>query len=221
MIDDYVKATRSMHRAVENCPSCGGYAYYSGMAWDTGISVSKSHPTIKKIIDSTNWLLGAQRWGGRIVKVVRTGDTWQYLLYNDSGEPYVFVMSGEGKGAARASPPSYGAREGTSIPRPENGSIVVTRQIGPTGTITIYVPPFDETQMEIARDAMMSGGKVNKAHLQALLKPFGEYAGLAHAVLEAQINLLNKASSRGESTQAKNRRLDREIDQFLKTRTRS
>jgi hypothetical protein len=181
--------------------------------------VSKTDPTIKKIIaatsgsDATEWPGGSPtRWSGRLVSVVQVDPGFTYNLYNDTGEPRVYQVrniQARMLTVSRVPRPSYGA-PATEIFAPAYGEVVVTRQIGPTGRITIYAPELDAATLDVARDALLLSDKKLFAEV---LKGFGDYAGIARAILEAQSKTLEKVSS-GKTS----RQLDREIAEFLRSR---
>jgi hypothetical protein len=182
--------------------------------------VSKTDPVIKKIIaatsgsDSTEWPSSGSpaQWRGRLVSVEQVDPGFTYQIYNDTGEPRVYQvrnLQARMLTVSRVPRPSYGA-PATEIFAPAYGEVVVTRQIGPTGRITIYVPELDAATLDVSRDALLSG---DKKRFTEVLKGFGDYAGIARAILEAQSKMLEKVSS-GKTS----RQLDREITDFLRSR---
>jgi hypothetical protein len=181
--------------------------------------VSKAHPTIKKIItatsgsDATEWPSSGSpaHWSGRNVSIVQVDPGFTYHLYNDSSEPRVYRVGSIGSRVTvfRVPRPSYGG-PATVVEAPFGGEVVVTRQIGPTGSITIYIPELDAAVLDVARDALLSR---DKKRALAVLKDLGPYAGIGAAILESQGKTFEKVSS-GKTS----RRLDREISEFLQSR---
>ncbi len=174
--------------------------------------VSKAHPAIKKIASLLH------DWRGRTVVINQVDPTssWAYSLYNDSGEPHVYrVVLGKYTTARRIPKPAYDA-PATRIEAPSGGEALLMREIGHTGTITIVIPVLDPAQLDVARDARLSGDKKLAAKV---LEALGPYAGVADAILEAQTKTLAQATSEDKPTsKASKRRLDRDIDAFMKTR---
>jgi len=173
--------------------------------------VSKADPMIKKIITATNES-GAAEWSGRIVSVVQVDPGFTYHLYNEPGEPRVYQvrnLQAQRLTVSRVPRPSYGAAA-TEVFAPMHGEVVVTRQIGPTGRITIYVPELDAATLDVARDSILMS---DKRHAAVVLKNLGDYAGIGNAIVTAQSKTLKKAES-GKS----GRQLDREIAEFLRSR---
>lgn len=168
--------------------------------------VSKTAPGIKKILSAT---VGVPDWKGRTVYVAQVDPSWAYSLFNDMGEPYVYQIKGiSGSLAVRRVPkPTYGG-PATSVEAPSYGEAVVTRHIGPYGTVTIYIPMLDQATLEIARDALLEGDKKRFAQV---LKELGPYAGIGRAIVEAQSAFLEKATS-GKTS----RQIAREVDAILK-----
>ncbi len=167
----------------------------------TETQVSKAHPAIKRLITATEEY-GAVPWRGRNVSVAQADPRFAFHLYNDTGEPRVYSASVVTPRVSRIPRPPYGG-PATVMGQPSGGEVVVVRQIGPTGSITIYVP-------EVARDALIAG---DKPRATAVLKDLGPYAGIGAAILESQDKTLAKVSSGKKS-----RRLDREIAEILRGR---
>lgn len=168
--------------------------------------VSKAHPGIKKILSAS---VTVPEWRGRSVYVVQVDPGWTYSLYNDASEPYVYQIDDvAGRLAVRRVPkPTYGG-PATQVDAPSHGEAVVTRDIGPYGTVTIYIPVLDNAALEIARDALLEGNKKRSAQV---LKELGPYAGIGGAVVDAQGAVLEKAAS-GKTS----RQIAREVDEILK-----
>jgi len=170
--------------------------------------VSKAHPGIKKILSAL------PDWGGRTVYVVQVDPGWTFSLYNDSSEPYVYQVGNISNPLTvhRVSKPLYGG-PATLVTAPSDGEIVVTRDIGPYGTVTIFVPALDQSALEVARDALLEGDKRRSAQV---LRELGPYAGIGSAIVGAQGAVLEKASSGKTSKQ-----IAREVVEILKlNRTR-
>ena len=128
-------------------------------------SVSKADPAVKKILAEIKRLDGYE-WTGRKIDIVQVDPGFTYQLYNDTGEPKVFrVDLGRGT-ASRVPSPSYGG-PATIVEAPFGGEVVVSRQIGSTGHLTIYVPVLDPGVLDVARDALSAGDK--RAATTALL----------------------------------------------------
>ena len=173
--------------------------------------VSKSNQTVKKILTST-----VGKFGGRKIYVNEVDPLgWTYHYINDTGEPYVYVAKATGSGGFQVPRPGYG--QSKVLPFPNDGrlgEVLLTHtRSGDSDRITMYVPRFDEALMDVARDTVLSGPG-QKANLKQQLRAFGDYAGLAEAVLEAQAKMLTQATE-GKKT---SRQLDREIDEFLRGR---
>ncbi len=96
----------------------------------------------------------------------------------------------------------------TRVDAPTYGEAVITRDIGPYGTVTIYIPMLDQATLEIARDALLEGDKKRSAQV---LKDLGPYAGIGAAIVGAQGAVLEKATS-GKTS----RQIAREVDEILK-----
>lgn len=175
-------------------------------------AVSKASPGIKRIVSAIETSSG-QKWSGRKIFVEQVDPGWTYLLYNDTGEPYVYQVGHLGgrfrPAVFRIPKPSYGG-PATIIGAPSGGEVVVTRDIGPTGTITIYVPRLDEAQLDVARDALLSKHAISP---RALTDELGPYGGIARAIVESQGKTLEKVES-GKTS----RQLDREIAEFMRGR---
>jgi hypothetical protein len=166
-------------------------------------AVSKANPTIKKILDAT---VGSN-YRGRKISVDQVDPHWTYHLYNDTGEPHVYrVVLGRYTTARRLPSPTYGG-PATIIGAPSGGEVVLTRQLGPTGTITIYMPRLDENLLDVARDALMAKGVTASRALTAELGPYG---GIAEAIVGSETKTLGKVSS-GKSS----RQLDQEIAEIV------
>lgn len=176
--------------------------------FDPGTQVSITNPTIKKIVQQ---ILPGYR--GKGIKVVQVKPTFEYQYLNDSGEPYVYRARAGGSGLAEIARPGYGGSH--TVRFMEGIDMIVTRRIGKNGAITIYVPTLDPDAMSVARDAMLE--EKSKTEISNILHPaLGDYAGIAQAVLEAEVKTLGKATStkpKGKTTAA---RLDREIDAFIR-----
>lgn len=170
-------------------------------------AVSKAHPAIKKVITAiTSADAPGTKWSGRKIFVEEVSPSWEYHLYNDTGEPRVYrVVLGKHTTARRIPTPSYGGPS-TVITAPSGGEAVVTRQIGATGQIYIYVPRFDSAVLEIARDAVLS-----RKDERVITDQLGPYGGIASAVAASEGKTLQAA----ESGKTPSRQLQREIDEFL------
>jgi hypothetical protein len=168
--------------------------------------VSKSHPGVKRILS----VAAGTGWRGRTVFVVQVDPSWTYSLYNDAGEPYVYQIDDiSGRISIHPVPkPSYGG-PATQVDAPAHGGAVVTRGIGPYGTVTIYVPMLDPTTLEIARDTLLEHDKKRSAQV---LKDLGPYAGIGGAIAEAQATALGKSTSGNTS-----RKIAREVDEILRS----
>lgn len=176
--------------------------------------VSKAHQAIKSIIAATDAAAGKVPWRGRRVDVVQVDPGFTYEIYNDTGEPHAYRVGGVGSRpvASRIPPPPYGGpATAVSVPSPSNGGAFVTREIGPNGSITIYVPELDAATLDVARDALLIP---DKQHMAVVLKALGPYAGIGAAIVESQGKTLEKVSS-GKTS----RQLDREISEFVRSRT--
>lgn len=176
--------------------------------FDPGTQVALTNPTIKKIVQQ---IMPGYR--GKKIKVRQVNHTFEYRYINDSGEPYVYVARPEGSGLREIARPSYG---GSHTVRFMDGvGMIITRQIGKNGAITIYVPTLDKDAMSVARDAMLEERSASEID-NILFPALGGYAGIAKAVLEAETKTLGKATStkkKGKTTAAQ---LDREIDAFIR-----
>jgi hypothetical protein len=192
--------------------------------------VSKTDPTIKKIIEASSgsdWVdwpgTGApKKWIGRNVSVVQVDPSFTYQLYNpargDAGAPRVYIVGSIGSKLTtfRVPPPSDGG-PATQINAPDNGEVVVVRQSGSHGTITIYVPELDASVLDVARDALLAG---EARRAREVLQQLGPYAGIGAAVIRAQGKTLESVARGEGKTPSRRRELDREIDAFLRTRKR-
>ena len=174
-------------------------------------AVSKAHPAIKAIVAATDAAAGKVPWRGRRVDVVQVDPGFTYQIYNDTGEPHAYRVSSVGSRpvASRIPKPAYGGHA-TEVSAPSNGGAFVTREIGPNGSITIYVPELDAATLDVARDALLIP---DKQHMTVVLKALGPYAGIGAAILESQAKMLDKVSS-GKTS----RQLDREISEFVRSR---
>jgi hypothetical protein len=172
--------------------------------------VSKADSGIKKILSAIKQSDGYE-WRGRKVSVVQVDPSFTYHLYNDTGEPHVFKVSGLGNriAASRFPRPSYGGLA-TLIEAPSHGEAVVVRQIGSMGSIAIYVPELDASSLDVARDAWLSG---DKRAAKEVLRGLGPYAGIGEAIISSQGGTLEKVTS-GKTS----RQLDREIAGFLRSK---
>jgi hypothetical protein len=188
--------------------------------------VSKTHPAIKKILRNTHY--GA--WQGRNVTVVQVGPDWMYRALTPSGPPStVYLLHAEATFA------TFPIQRESSIWTPVDGEVVVEQQrLGrdAPGPVTIYVPMLDAATLDVARDALLAGDKKQSVQVLAALGP---YAGIGGAIVEAQSKTLESVS-RGEGIPpggalppnadsetrrmwtARKRKLDREIDDFLRSR---
>lgn len=174
-----------------------------------GTQVSKAHPAIKKILAAS---VDAERskWRGRLIFVDQVSPSWTYRHYNSTGEPHVYrVVLGDYTTALRIPPPSY-AGPAPRMGAPSGGEAILVREIGHTGTITIYVPKLDVAQLDVARDALMSGDKKLAKKVLADLAP---YDGIASAVIEAQTKSLAQVTE-GKTS----RQLSREVASFMQGR---
>ena len=173
-------------------------------------SVSKADPAIKKILAAIKRVDGYE-WKGRKIDVVQVDPSFTYQLYNDTGEPKVFRVSDLERHpiveAVRR--PTYGG-PATVVEAPARGEVVVTRQIGATGSMTIYVPELDAGVLDVARDALAAGDKRQAAEA---LKELGPYAGIGGAIVASQDKTIAQVSG-GKSS----RQLDREINEFIRSR---
>ena len=95
-------------------------------------------------------------------------------------------------------------------PLPQDGDALVIHNRGPYGAVWIFVPVLDASTLDVARDALLAR---DKKRASAVLKDLGPYAGIGAALLEVQARSLDRASS-GKTS----RQLDRDIEDFLKTR---
>lgn len=177
---------------------------------DWGTRVSITNPTIKKIVGGVQ-----SNFRGKDIKVVQVKPTFEYQYINDSGEPKVYVARAGGSGLREIVRPGYGGSHTVRFMLGQDA--IITQRIGHNGAISIYVPTFsDPDAMNVARDAMLEQNR-SKAQIMEMLHPaLGDYAGLAFAVLEAEVKTLGKKASGKKSTQ-----LDREIDSFLNRSGRS
>lgn len=179
--------------------------------------VSRANPTIKKILTA----ISDEGYRGTL-KVQQTPAHWQYLYYNDSGEPRLFIADANGRSAQLVAKPGYG--QPANAIGYEPGTVLVKQPLraysrGTASPVIIYVPQLDLNEMDVARDAFLSGGKRGKQAMEPLLAAFGEYAGIAGAIIESQSKMLGKATSPDrEPLTKRNQRLDREIAEFLQGR---
>lgn len=171
-------------------------------------AVSKADPAIKKILAAIKRVDGYE-WHGRKIDVVQVDPGFSYSLYNDTGEAKVFRVDLVRGTASRVPSPSYGG-PATVLGAPLGGEVLVTRQIGATGSMTIYVPELDVAVLDVARDAITAG---NRRQATEVLKALGPYTGIGAAIVASQDKTIAQVSS-GKST----RQLDREIGEFLRSR---
>ncbi len=187
--------------------------------------VSKTDPTIKKIIEATSgsdavdWPGGSpKKWSGRNVSVVQVDPGFTYQLYNDTGEPKVYIVGSIGSRLTtfRVPRPSYGG-PATQInaPDPSRGEVVVVREIGARGSITIYVPELDAGILDIARDALLAR---EAKRARSVLQQLGAYEGIGAALIRAQGKTLERASGPRPTSEKSARQLDREIAAFMRSR---
>lgn len=169
--------------------------------------VSKASRAIKRLIAAT---VGA--WAGKKVSVEQARDNWTYQLFNDTGEPTIYIASATGGHAYQVPKPKYGGAA-TQINRPEHdkGDVVVIKQMGSVGSISIVIPRLDPGKLDVARDAMQSK---NKKATSEILREFGLYAGIAQAIVEAQVKTLDLAEKGGRGIVAESR-YKRDLDAFL------
>jgi hypothetical protein len=171
-------------------------------------SVSKADPAVKKVLAAIK-RADDYAWSGRKIDVVQVDPGFTYTLYNDTGEPKVFRVDLGGGTAARVPPPKYGGPS-TQVDAPIGGEALVTRQVGSTGFVTIYVPELDASVLDVARDALAAGDKRQAA---SALKMLGPYAGIGGAIVASQDKTIARVSGGKRS-----RQLDREIDTFIRSR---
>jgi hypothetical protein len=169
--------------------------------------VSYADPTVKKIVAAIK-RQDNYEWKGRKIDVVQVDPGFSYHLYNDTGEAKVFRVDLRSGTAARVPAPSYGA-PGKILEAPSGGEVLVARQIGNTGSMTIYVPELDAGVLDVARDALARG---DKRQATASLKELGPYAG-SGAIIASQDKTIAQVSS-GKTS----RQLDRDINEFIRSR---
>jgi len=191
--------------------------------------VSKTSPTIKKILRNTHY--GA--WNGRNVIVVQVGSNWTLPARGSTtkGRPSIVYRL-----QVKASNVSFPLSRETPVAAPDDGDVVVEQQLlagrGAAGPVMIYVPMLDAATLDVARDALLVGDKTRSAEV---LTALGPYAGIGAAIIGAQSKTL-ESISRGEGIPpggalpptadsetrrmwtARKRKLDREIDDFLRSR---
>lgn len=176
--------------------------------------VSKSHPTIKKLLVVT---VGSNFKGRKIYVDEVDPIGWTYHYINDTGEPKVFIAKADGASGFEVPRPGYG--QSKQLPFPNDGrlgEVFMTYRRGDSDMITIYVPRFDAAVLDVARDARLIGPS-QKANLTRQLKEsFGAYAGIAEAVLDSEKKTLEAVTEGKKSS----RQLDREIDEFMRERRR-
>lgn len=182
----------------------------------TTTQVSKSNPTIKKILAAT---VGAS-WRGRTVSILEVPPGWEQIQYIDdqmhawylnlatlpSARPYV-----------RATPrPTYG---GPNIhhKRPEGNEVFVQRErfLGKDLGVEIAIPDdaINSAALSVATDALI---QKDKKAATAVLAQCGAFAGLAMAIAEANVKTLGKAETGAEPrTERAGAKLQREIDAVL------
>lgn len=186
--------------------------------YDPGTQVSITNPTIKKIVQHID-----PKHRGKKIKVVQVDRSFEYRYIHDSGEPYVYVARPGGSGLREIARPGYGGhhvvRFMEGLASGETPGLIITRQIGANGAITIYVPAFSSFNcsdaLSVARDAMLE--EQGQTAVSNILAPaFGAYAGIVQAVLEAEVKTLGKATSTKKKAKSTAARLDREIDAFVR-----
>jgi hypothetical protein len=157
--------------------------------------VSKTNPTIKKIIAATvqATVPGSAPWKGRKVSVEQVHDGWTYELYNDTGEPFVYVSNADGSAARRIPTPRYGG-PATTVPAPKFGEVILIHQRFGSGSIQIMIPELDPAPLAVALDAWLIGDASSKKRAKTILREVGPYAGVAEAIIEGQAKASSKPS---------------------------
>lgn len=173
--------------------------------------VEKTNRTIKGILsDSAGYGLR-----GRNVHVEEVDPSWAYEGHPD----HASLEQANGKGLGEYAGDwvrAYGAI------RPTETLAIVVADVPRTPAharprspraVTIYVPKLDHDLMDVARDALIAG---DKATTNTVLKPLGNYAGIARAIIERQVSTFKKAAHPKKNT----KRIRQEVDDFLRAQGR-
>lgn len=166
--------------------------------------VDKTNRTIKAILAQSAGE-GWQRKGD--VHVEEVDPSWEFEMFFGPQDPIAYWVTPDGKSGHKMTTVSL-------LAPTEDFALVLARGLRASQrTATIYIPPLDHEQMNVARDALLAG---DKAMVDTLLKPFGAYAGVARAILERQVRSFTKAMHPKKST----KQIRREVDDFLRMQGR-
>jgi hypothetical protein len=165
--------------------------------------VSKSNPTIKKILAATV----GPAWRGRRVTIVEAPYGWEHTQYIDDqmhGWYLNLATLPAIRPYARQTPrPTYG---GPNLvhKRPEGDDVFVIRErfLGKDLGVEIVIPDHvidHSSALSVATDALL---EKNKKSAVATLARFGVFAGVAMAIAEAHAKTLTKGERAGDVTGA-------------------
>jgi hypothetical protein len=177
--------------------------------------VSKTNPTIKKILAAT---VGA-RFKGRKISVDEVTPGFSYDIYLEMGSPTIaFVMPASGVGSGREVPRPSMSRPTVTLGYDQfnRGACLVVYHRGAYESVIIYIPELDSAALSVATDALLEG---NKSAAIATLAQLGAYAGIAMAIVEAHVKTFGKAQGLAPATKRTAAQLNREIAAVLGRRS--
>ena len=172
--------------------------------------VSKTDPTIKRILSST-----AKDFKGLKVDVneyIDVGSWWDYSLHGGEMDNKYWIASPTGSTAQRVIPPS-GYGQSVKLPFPI-GDVLVTSYSYGKG-IWIGVEQLDPEIMSVALDTFLESGKTAAARV---LAPLGDFAGLGMAIVSGRASSLKKGEAIAGGTKKSTRQIEREIQEALASR---
>jgi hypothetical protein len=180
--------------------------------------VSKTNPTIKKILAAT---VGPS-FKGRKIRVDEVNSGFAYDLYLEMGSPFIaFIASANGSSGREVIRPSMNRPTVRLEYESFRGACLVVYRRGYAESVTIYIPELDASVVSVAVDALLENKKKDAARTLAQL---GEYAGIGMAVAEGRSKGLVRDESEDSERDLAARRgkqrktaaqLDREIDSIL------
>jgi len=164
----------------------------------TSTEVSKTDPTIKKILGAT---VGAG-FKGRRISVEEVDSGFSYDLYLEMGSPTIaFIVSASGTHGREVNRPTISQPTVRLRYDQFMGACLVVYNRGSSRErVTIYISELDcPGALSVATDALL---EKNKPAAADTLKQCGAYAGIAMAIAEANTKTLTKGESGSPSLSA-------------------
>lgn len=150
--------------------------------------VSKSHRAVKALLNVT-----FPTWTGRKVVVIEAGSEWTHTQYVDD-LTRAMVVDLATCTAVEARRPTYGGAPVVHRALAGCAVVMLSRFMGQDMGIEIIVPmgALAADALTVATDAALEGKRGPAASVCA---ECGDYAGIAHALVEARVKNLSKPSA--------------------------